>query len=325
MSLIHNADGLAVYNADLLDALPALAPGSIDAVVTSPPYAMQRASTYGGVPEKDYPDWTVAWMNALKPALAERGSVMLNISPHTLGGMLSDYVMRTRLALRADGWYEHMELVWTKPDKMPTGNNNWPVHSWESILWYSQTRQPWSTARRNGNVISEKRRETASRDAAAFRGRDARLGWDHLSSGSGKMGNERSRCKNFVNLAVRNIRNEWDHPAPFSEKLADWIMKINTPDGGTVLDPFAGSGTTAVAALRNGFQSVAIEREPEYAQMIVDRYRHELAQRTTLQAARDKGFRSIGIEADADHVALIRERLEQGSGEPDLFTCGSDG
>lgn len=70
--------------------------------------------------------------------------------------------------------------------------------------------------------------------------------------------------------------------------LMEWLVALVTPPGGVVLDPFAGSGTT-------------------------------------LQAARDKGFRSIGIEADADHVALIRERLEHGSGEPDLFTCGSDG
>ena len=78
------------------------------------------------------------------------------------------------------------------------------------------------------------------------------------------------------------------HPTVKPLALMEWLVTLVTPPGGVVLDPFAGSGTT-------------------------------------LQAARDKGFRSIGIEADADHVALIRERLEQGSGEPDLFTFGSDG
>src|SRR5699024_12243894 len=113
--------------------------------------------------------------------------------------------------------------------------------------------------------------------------------------------------------------------APCSADAAGRSRKTHPPHGGTVPDACAGSRTTAVAALRKGFQSVAIEREPEYAQMIVDRYRNELAQRTTLQAGRDRGFRSIGIEADADYVALIRERLEQESGEPDLFTFGSGG
>ena len=313
MSLIHNADGLSVYNADLLDALPELAPGSIDAVVTSPPYAMQRASTYGGVPEKEYPDWTVAWMNALKPALTERGSVMLNISPHVKGGLLADYVLRMRLALRADGWYEHDELVWVKPNAFPTGDTKRPARSWESIVWLSQVPRPFVDATRGG---------VGSVHAPGFHRAQK---WSNVGTVVNSIP-KRVRCNNFLSLGVGGgAAVGFVHPAPFPVALADWLMKINTPDGGTVLDPFAGSGTTAVAALRNGFQSVAIEREPEYAQMIVDRYRNELAQRTTLQAGRDKGFRSIGIEADADHVALIRERLEQGSGEPDLFTCGSDG
>ena len=261
-------DGLTVFNADLLDALPLLEPGSIDAVVTSPPYAMQRKSTYGGVPEKDYPDWTVAWMDALKPALTERGSVMLNISPHVKGGMLSDYVLRMRLALRADGWFEHDELVWAKPDGMPHGRPEVPVRSWESVFWFSRTTKPFADARRNGRDSDGKARFNT--------GRAARLGWEHTPEG-GNTGVSRSRCKNFTAIPARHSANGTDHPAPFPVQLADWLMKINTTDSGTVLDPFAGSGTTAVAALRNGFQSVAVEREPEYAQMIVDRYNAELA------------------------------------------------
>lgn len=269
----YQSDSLTVHNADVIDGLRALDPESVDSVVTSPPYALQRASTYGGVAEKDYPDWTVEWMRELKPALTPTGSVMINISPHVKGGMLADYVLRMRLALRADGWFEHDELVWTKPDKLPHGRNCQPVRSWESILWYSRTPRPFADARRNGNVITQKRREQAARDPYAFQGRDARLGWDHLGKGIGKMGHSRSRCKNFLNLAVRNITNDWDHPAPFPVKLASWLMRINTPDAGTVLDPFAGSGTTAIAAADNGFKSIAIERDEQYAQMIVDRYK----------------------------------------------------
>ena len=70
-------------------------------------------------------------------------------------------------------------------------------------------------------------------------------------------------------------------------KLMSWLVTLITPPGGVVLDPFAGSGTT-------------------------------------LEAARDAGFHCIGIEADAEHVALIHERLNHESGEPDLFTCGSN-
>ena len=276
--IVHDSDGLTVHNADLLDALPTLAPGSIDSVVTSPPYAMQRKSTYGGVPEADYPEWTVEWMRALKPALSERGSVMLNISPHVKGGMLADYVLRMRLALRADGWYEHDELVWVKPGKGPFGAMDKPNRAWESVLWYSRSPRPWCDPRRNGAPIPHSRILRAEREGRFATGRTGRNGWSHVGEGSGSLLHERGRCLNFVSIGTGSLTGDsrgWDHPAPFPIALAEWLMNINTPDRGTVLDPFAGSGTTAVAALRNGFQSVAIEREPEYARMIVDRYQHE--------------------------------------------------
>lgn len=248
---------------DVIEMAATLEPGSIDSVVTSPPYAMQRASTYGGVPEKDYPAWTVAWMDAIKPALTERGSVMLNISTHVKGGMLADYVMRTRLALRDAGWFEHDELVWIKPNAMPTGRPSTPVRSWESVFWYSTTNAPYANARRNGNK---------PKGTPGFhRGTAVNQGWKHTTLGGNTPLKDKSRCRNFVTESVGQRNGGFKHPAPFPTRLADWLMKINTPDGGTVLDPFAGSGTTAIAAHGNGFNSVMIERDPEYAQMIRDR------------------------------------------------------
>ena len=259
-------DGLTVYNADLLDALPLLAPGSIDAVVTSPPYAMQRKSTYGGVPEKDYPDWTVAWMDALRPALKDDGSVIINISPHVKNGELSDYVLRARLALREAGWVELGELIWHKTNAMPTGSPSRPRRAWESLLWFGKHGRAWSDAKAAGTPA--KRRVNAARY-----GQHTRHEWGHSYSGSGK-DVAVSRVSDVLSMSTG--RETTGHPAPFPWQLAEWCAKLICPPSGTLLDPFAGSGSTAVAALRNGFQSVAIEREPEYAQMVVDRYCAEL-------------------------------------------------
>ena len=66
------------------------------------------------------------------------------------------------------------------------------------------------------------------------------------------------------------------HPTVKPLKLMEWLATLITPEGGTVLDPFAGTGTT-------------------------------------LQAATNKGFHSIGIEADADYIQLIHKRLEGGN------------
>ena len=59
--------GGPVLHGDCLDLIPTLEDGSVSLVVTSPPYAQQRAGHYEGVSEEDYPDFTVQWMTALRP------------------------------------------------------------------------------------------------------------------------------------------------------------------------------------------------------------------------------------------------------------------
>ena len=114
--------GGPVLHGDCLDLIPTLEDGSVSLVVTSPPYAEQRAGHYEGVSEEDYPDFTVQWMSALAPKMRPDGSVFLVIRPHLRDGILSDYVLRTRLALREAGWHECEELIWLKPDAPPLGS-----------------------------------------------------------------------------------------------------------------------------------------------------------------------------------------------------------
>ena len=67
------------------------------------------------------------------------------------------------------------------------------------------------------------------------------------------------------------------HPTTKPIKLMQWLVRLVTPPDGVVLDPFCGSGTTAVAALREGFSIVAIEREEQYVGWIKQRVEAELA------------------------------------------------
>src|SRR5699024_10729669 len=59
----YDRNGAQLYVGDCVEVMAALPAESVDAIVTSPPYAMQRKSTYGGIPESEYPAWTVAWMD----------------------------------------------------------------------------------------------------------------------------------------------------------------------------------------------------------------------------------------------------------------------
>jgi site-specific DNA-methyltransferase (adenine-specific) len=268
--LFFTDDQVTLWLGDCLEIMRQMPQGSVDCIVTSPPYAMQRASTYGGVTESDYPQWTVDWMSAAMPLLKPEGSIAVNISPHVKNGQLADYVMQMRMSVREAGWLEHDELIWVKPDKMPTGKPNWPVRSWESIYWYSRTKNPYCNATANGNDISDAlRRRVAKAGSDAFRGRDRRMGWDHLGTGA-SLGADRSRGKNWTSIAVRSIGNEVDHPAPYPTQLPQWLIGFFCPPGGTVLDPFSGSGTTGLAAQRLGRKYIGIDLNPDYLKLSLD-------------------------------------------------------
>jgi DNA-binding CsgD family transcriptional regulator len=140
--------GVPVLHGDCRDLIPTLEDGSVSLVVTSPPYAEQRAGHYEGVSEEDYPDFTVQWMMALAPKMSPDGSVFVVIRPHLHGGILSNYVLRTRLAVREAGWHECEELIWLKPDAPPLGSLKRPRRTWESVLWFSMNRSPTAISRR---------------------------------------------------------------------------------------------------------------------------------------------------------------------------------
>jgi site-specific DNA-methyltransferase (adenine-specific) len=248
----------AIHEGDCANVMRTLAPQSVDAVITSPPYAMQRKTTYGGIPETDYPAWTVAWMSEVRRLLKPDGSVIINIRPHIRNGQISDYTLRTRLALREDGWTEVDELIWHKPNGMPTGSPRKPRRSWESLHWFALHGQPWSDAKANGRPSQW---ATNVQSASA-----SQRGWSHATVG-GLTTPAIARCGDVATIQTKEHVGDFKHPAKFPVALAEWMARLTCPPGGTVLDPFNGSGSTGVAAIRNGYSYIGIDAVAEYVAM----------------------------------------------------------
>lgn len=264
MEPYYKDEFMTLYHADIVEALRSIPEKSVDSVVTSPPYAMQRKTTYGGIPEKDYPEWTVTWMKEARRVLKDDGSVIINISPNVKNGELSDYVLRTRLALREAGWVELGELIWHKTRAMPVGNIHRPRRHWESLLWYGKHGRPYSDAKANGGVS----------DTHEGVGPHVDNGWKHYNIGQDKTSwSKRSRCADVVSMAPTSETT--GHPAPFPWQLAEWCGKLITPEGGVILDPFAGSSSTGVAALQNGWRYIGIDSVEEYVEMSKERLLRE--------------------------------------------------
>lgn len=249
---------------DCIEMMRTLPEQSVDSVVTSPPYATQRAKFYDSISEDKYPKWTTDWMREVKRIIKPKGSVLINIRENVRNGEISDYVHRTRLALRADGWVECDELIWVKPASPPVGHPRRPRRSWERILWFSLDRQPYCNPKANGNPHGRIGYDKRSINSVTT--------WVNGASQEIKYG--ACRCPDYYECAVgveassmKNIA----HPAKYPVRFAAWMIRLVTPPGGTVLDPFCGSGSTLVAAVKEGFDGIGIDNNPAYVKLAAAR------------------------------------------------------
>ena len=101
---------------DALAVLPTLTQKSVGCFIFSPPYTKARKQHYASVKKDDYAQWMCSVMSAIRPALRNDGVVLFIVRAHLENGMVSDHILRTRLALRNDGWKEFHECIWVKPD-----------------------------------------------------------------------------------------------------------------------------------------------------------------------------------------------------------------
>lgn len=260
---------IELHHGDCIEVMRTFPAESVDAVITSPPYAQQRKATYGGIAEAQYAEWTVAWMSEVERIMKPNGSAIINLRPHIRDGQISDYTLRTRLALREAGWCEVDELIWHKTDAMPTGSPRKPRRSWESLHWFAKHGQPYSDAKANG-------KPGHSPGKGRYSGTAEKEGWGHGIIG-GNVRPSWARSADIVSMPKVSRWEKVDHPAPFPWQLAEWCGKLICPPGGTILDPFNGSASTGVAAVRNGWNYIGIDAVEEYIEMSRKRLEGEVA------------------------------------------------
>jgi site-specific DNA-methyltransferase (adenine-specific)/site-specific DNA-methyltransferase (cytosine-N4-specific) len=247
-----------IVQGDCIDLISLLPGRSVNLVLTSPPYGEQRSGLYPGIPDHLYPEFTVRWMSALWDKLADDGSVLLVIRADLKGGVVKDYVLRTRLALREAGWKECETLIWHKPDGGACmGSSNRPRRSYEEILWFSKTSAPFVDTKACGRD-AEKVSFTGSprpgqRSFSVPKDRPA------CSKQAG-----RTKLADVIRVPVRRTARGINHPAMFPVELAEVLIQTFCPASGVVLDPFCGSGTTPIAAKRLGRDFCGFDVLPDY-------------------------------------------------------------
>lgn len=258
-----------LYLGDSKKELKKLADDSVDLIVTSPPYADQRKSTYGGIRADKYVEWFLPISEQLLRVLKPTGTFVLNIKEKVVEGERSTYVMELILAMRQQGWLWTEEFIWHKKNSYP---GKWPNRfrdSWERLLQFNKAKHfnmyqeevmvpmgDWAKTRLKKLSDTDKTRDNSK-----------------VGSGFGKnisnwLDRDKAYPTNVLHLATEC--NNKNHSAAFPQELPEWFIKLFTKENDTVLDPFMGSGTTLSVANRMKRNSIGIEIVPEYYKMVKD-------------------------------------------------------
>ena len=259
---------------------------SIHTCVTSPPYYNLRDYAVQGqigmerTPE-EYIEKLVQVFQEVRRVLRSDGTLWVVISDTYASRPsveckprdLLAIPWRLALALRADGWYLRQDIIWHKPNAMPESVRDRCTKSHEYIFLLSKSeryrfdcdaiREPFLTADRKGDRRSYRPGCASSFDLNA--GHQAQKG-----NFAGLPLNPKGRGKRDV-WSISTSSFKGAHFAVFPEKLVEPCILAGCPKGGIVLDPFAGSGTTGVAARRLERDFIGVELNPEYRSMAMMR------------------------------------------------------
>ncbi len=263
LTIMREETSAEIILGDSREELKKIPANSIDLIVTSPPYADNRKSTYGGISPDKYVEWFLPISEELLRTLKPTGTFVLNIKEKVVAGERHTYVLELILALRKQGWFWTEEFIWHKKNSFP---GKWPNRfrdSWERLLQFNKTKDfnmyQETVMVPMGNWAKSRLKNLSSVD----------LTRDESKVGSGfgkKIANWLNRDMAYPNnvLHLATECGNKNHSAVFPEMIPEWFIKLFTKEGDMVLDPFLGSGTTSRVAKRMGRSSIGIEVLEEY-------------------------------------------------------------
>jgi DNA modification methylase len=290
---------------DVLQRLSDIPDGSVQCCVTSPPYwGLRDYGQEGQLGLESTPELYVKNMVAVfrevRRVLADDGVCWLNLGdsyfPHngsrgnknqagdSLRGRNNDYQpapklqpgetsikpkdlvgipWRVAFALQADGWWLRQDIIWHKPNPMPESVTDRCTKSHEYLFMLTKSSRYYF----DSGAIKE---PSAGLGKTTIRFGGAKYGDSDDPMHATKSGNE------YIDTGFRNKRSVWTiatkpfkgaHFAVMPEALCEPPILASSRPGDLVLDPFTGSGTVAVVALRHGRNFIGTELNPEYAEI----------------------------------------------------------
>jgi DNA modification methylase len=269
-----------ILTGDARALLPTLAAASVDCCVTSPPYwGLRDYGVDGQIGLEPTPDDYVAALvevfRQVRRVLRADGTLWLNLGDTYAGGKigradglkpkdLCGIPWRVAFALQADGWYLRSDIIWAKPNPMPESVTDRPTKAHEYVFLLSKQERYYYDA----DAIAERCITSDTRTWIPANGGNhddagVTLRHDGGRQGGGQLGNPDTRNKRTV-WTFATLPTPDAHFATYPIELPEICIRAGSRENGTVLDPFAGSGTTGLACVKTNRKFVGIELNPEY-------------------------------------------------------------
>lgn len=308
---IYSTELGAAFCGDSLDLLEIVSDGSVNLVITSPPFALQRQKEYGNKTGYDYIDWLTNFAEVVHRKLADDGSFVLDLGGAYEKGIPVRSLYTFRVAIRfcdEVGFHLAEDFYWFNPSKLPSPIewvNKRKIRAKDSVnnvWWFSKTPHPKADVTRVLTEYSERMKKLL-KDPEGFYEPKKRPSGHDIGKGFGK-DNGGAIPSNLLQIPNSESNSQYlrgckavgvkGHPARFPAKLPQFFIRFLSDPDDLVVDIFAGSNTTGQVAETEGRRWMSFDLDRDYVASSV--------------------FRFLDADASDEQLAVAYEAVSNGDG-----------
>jgi DNA modification methylase len=254
-----------IHQGESLELLKKIPDNSVDLVITSPPYSTLKVYIDNpGILADDYVNWFIPYCKEIERVIKPTGSFILNINDKVENGFRHPYVFDLISKLHKETGLKMFErLFWNKMKGLP--NRSRFGDRVEYLFWFAKEKGFKFNIDDMRTEYSEK---SIKRMTKPLKKRFARTeGDDNIEYKHWAPNPKGALPTTLVNISSESKRIADSHVAVFPVSLVEYFIKGSTEKGDLVLDPFMGTGTTAVASKKLGRNWMGFELEQDYIEI----------------------------------------------------------
>jgi len=261
-----------IYQGNCIEVLKDFHDESIDCVVTSPPYwGLRDYNEEEQLGLEETPEEFVANLvkvfSEVKRVLKSSGSVWLNLGDTYYNKSLAGIPFRVAFALQSDGWYLRQDIIWNKPNPMPESVQDRCTKAHEYIFLLTKSPKYFYDIDAVREPLAESSIGRLNQNIEKQIGTTRANGGQKTNGNFKAVGDQEKGANKRSVWKITTKPYKEAHFATFPIELPITCIKAGCPEGGIVLDPFFGSGTTGLAAQELHRHWVGIELNPEYIEI----------------------------------------------------------